>query len=378
MIKSLESLKAKSAELDSQSKQLTDEFHNKCSSIDLEIKKRHIRNLLGPKWDVQGDDSYDNFLHYFVMFKELEENSIETGEKYPILLSDLSKWLGYKREDKLRENMKRNFKENQDFSFSPHVGGKSKGRPKKIFKITIQCFKEIALSASTSRGKQVKLYFLAVEDAFKKLINNEKKAQEYKDDINHKTKQLDICFDSNKDLNDPEVAEWLKDPSKDIKRKNVKRIRKLLEQGKKIVLSKYHLRHVFYYFVTSIKNEKDDRFVIKFGYSSDIQSRIKSLQDHYKSTFKLVGLKLINREADEDQFHKLIRLQYPHTHYYFKVKNKGKDEIYYFDSQLTKEFNAYDVHLRERDDDDIKIAEAILKMSPQQLEVYKLYLQTKI
>jgi len=97
-------------------------------------------------------------------------------------------------------------------------------------------------------------------------------------------------------------------------------------------------KHVLYYFITSITNLRDNRIIIKFGYTADLLERYPSLQKEYDCKFVLVGVKIINSQQDEKQFHRLLKSKYSELNYKIKVGDKHKDELYYFDDRLTEEF----------------------------------------
>lgn len=118
-------------------------------------------------------------------------------------------------------------------------------------------------------------------------------------------------------------------------------IKVLINNGSNILLQKYAKQHVLYFFIITI-NDIDDknRIFCKIGYSSDIIGRIKTLQDEYNCKIYLIGLKIIKNEQVEQEFHKAIKMTKKHLVYPLQLNGKDKGEVYIFDEQLYKEFEA--------------------------------------
>ena len=361
-------------------------------------KKKTICELISPEWKEEcNNDSYKQFLHYFVLFKELEEKSELENNQYPILFSDMCNWLGYDRLDNARRllvnsrcNKKHRFVKDEDYSIKnsnfislPCEGNKDKrGRKKIDYYISVRCFKMFCMISKTDRSDRVREYFISIEKAFNTLLKGKRRVSDYKEEAECKTDELEKSRDSHTSfrdstqLNDKEVSLWFGNTSTNIKRRDIDCVRKLIQNGNKIVISRYHKKHVMYMYVTSVKNAIDDKFVIKVGYTSDIKSRMKSLSDEYKSNFKLIGLTFVNREDDEKQFHRLLKLKYPDQHYYFKVSGRGKDEFYFFGRNLIDEFNYYNVDVGVSDVD-ARVSEAVSRMNDKQLSTYELYIHSR-
>jgi hypothetical protein len=125
---------------------------------------------------------------------------------------------------------------------------------------------------------------------------------------------------------------------------------------------KYMDKPVMYFFISTLKDpEGINRILCKIGETGDILDRIKSIKYEYKCKFYLIGLKLINRQQDEKQFHKLLKSKHKEMVVKLKIGVHDKDETYVFDTELYKTYLEY-VNKREFDKEDIKIEEEAKKI----------------
>jgi prophage antirepressor-like protein len=106
------------------------------------------------------------------------------------------------------------------------------------------------------------------------------------------------------------------------------------ELNKDIDLSQYDMQSCIYLFVTSIKNMKDDRLILKIGFTQDIISRCKSIHDEYGSTFKLIAINLVNNINDEKKLHRRLKNCDNGIYWYpVKIGKTDKTELYYCDDE---------------------------------------------
>ena len=114
-----------------------------------------------------------------------------------------------------------------------------------------------------------------------------------------------------------------------------------------------------YFFVTTLK-DAHNRILCKIGYTCNLPNRIKALKQEYKCEFYLIGLKLVEGEHEEKDFHSMIQQFKQEIYNRITIDGKNKDEIYIFDRMLLSEFDSYKerVHLS---DEDIKIDEKTIK-----------------
>lgn len=119
-------------------------------------------------------------------------------------------------------------------------------------------------------------------------------------------------------------------------------IKQRIENIKLIGWNKYVKKNIMYCFITTLDDpDNHNRILCKIGYTYNLINRIISLKKEYKCKFYLIGLKLIDSENDEKEFHKLLRTKFPEFSVKFQINNKDKDEIYIFDLTLYKEFMEY-------------------------------------
>jgi len=158
-------------------------------------------------------------------------------------------------------------------------------------------------------------------------------------------------------LNDNTVKQYLEQYHNDAKINvpDYDCLHKLLKESK-INVQFFDRKNVLYYFITSITNIIDKRVIVKLGYTADLMERYSSLQREYDSKFVLVGVKVINSQQDEKQFHRLLKNKYSELNYKIKLGDKCKDELYYYDDRLTQEFYEFTAPKAQVSDKDIKLA----------------------
>lgn len=113
----------------------------------------------------------------------------------------------------------------------------------------------------------------------------------------------------------------------------------LINQLSYIPISLYINQSVLYAFIVTLKRNHT-KVIIKFGWSLDILTRIKDLQNEYGSNFYLIGLKRIKNELIEKQFHKILRFKFPDSIENVCIKSKDKIELYKFNMLMMTEFDA--------------------------------------
>lgn len=97
----------------------------------------------------------------------------ESEDPFPIDFDDVWQWTGYSEKGKAkRALLTAGFVENVDFL--PILAKSSGGRPAEKIYLTIDCFKMFCMMAGTSKGHEVRLYFLECEKELKRRIEEEK------------------------------------------------------------------------------------------------------------------------------------------------------------------------------------------------------------
>jgi phage anti-repressor protein len=108
---------------------------------------------------------------------------IESNKQFPIDFDDAWVWIGYKRKDNAKSSLlSAGFIDGIDFEISLNNQENSKvGRPSENIRLTLECFKSFCMMAGTSKGREVRKYFLDCEQELKRRIEEEKSL--YKDRV---------------------------------------------------------------------------------------------------------------------------------------------------------------------------------------------------
>ena len=104
-----------------------------------------------------------------IIAKETIVSHLESVEEFPIVLSDVWEWLGYSRKDSAVKGFDLlELIEGEDFEvFRLKLENLKGGRPAQEVRMTIDSFKGWAMSAQTSKGKEVRRYYLKIEKEWK-------------------------------------------------------------------------------------------------------------------------------------------------------------------------------------------------------------------
>jgi len=106
---------------------------------------------------------------------------IQSEEAFPIDFDVAWQWLGYNKKQQAKQKLVKNFEKGLDFEVFTQTSVNlsqqglplSGGRPKEVIKLTVECCKSLAMMAGTSKGKQVRRYFLQCEIELKRRIHQE-------------------------------------------------------------------------------------------------------------------------------------------------------------------------------------------------------------
>jgi anti-repressor protein len=104
---------------------------------------------------------------------ELALSLLESSDPCPIDFDDAWKWIGYSTKQKARNKLTNNFEQEIDYTFLLNQMGKQNGRGgynREQIRLTIDCFKSLAMMAGTSKGKEVRQYFLKCERIAKQAV----------------------------------------------------------------------------------------------------------------------------------------------------------------------------------------------------------------
>jgi anti-repressor protein len=88
----------------------------------------------------------------------LAQEYISSNDPFPVDFDDAWQWLGYSTKQKCKTKLGNNFESGLDYNLNQTVkvqneGGRSVSRPFEEIKLTIDCFKSLAMMAGTEKGK---------------------------------------------------------------------------------------------------------------------------------------------------------------------------------------------------------------------------------
>lgn len=97
---------------------------------------------------------------------ELAMDLYESQDLFPVDFDDAWKWIGWNQKQTGKNVLLNNFDEGLDF-LGKGMKSPSGGRPSEFIVLTIDCFKSLAMMAGTSKGREVRRYFLDCEKVAK-------------------------------------------------------------------------------------------------------------------------------------------------------------------------------------------------------------------
>jgi len=100
---------------------------------------------------------------------ELALSLIQSTDPFPIDFDDGWKWLGWKKKQDAKSVLFNNFEQEIEF-LRKGVKSSTGGRRSEWIVLTIDCFKSLAMMAGTSKGKEVRQYFLKCERIAKQAV----------------------------------------------------------------------------------------------------------------------------------------------------------------------------------------------------------------
>lgn len=103
-----------------------------------------------------------------------------TDNEFPIDFDEAWRWIEYSKKSNAKRALELDFVEELDFCSI--LSKNAKGRPVEKIWLTIDCFKSFCMMAGTSKGKEVRQYFLNCEKELKRRI--------FQDDIQAKSQRF--------------------------------------------------------------------------------------------------------------------------------------------------------------------------------------------
>ena len=97
--------------------------------------------------------------------KELALSLVNSEDNFPIDFEDAWQWLGFSTKASAKRKLN-HFNEGIDFSTS-WLKTPDGGRPSEFIRLTVDCFKSLAMMAGTEKGRETRQYFLRCEKELK-------------------------------------------------------------------------------------------------------------------------------------------------------------------------------------------------------------------
>jgi phage anti-repressor protein len=210
------------------------------TTLSLNVQSKLIE-LLNEEFTQEEQQWYIANLYVYINYHPIED--------HPINLENIYKMLGFANKANAKRTLKNNFIENEDFKivFIPKDEKPKNdlgGRPEEDIMLNIDTFKNLCMIAKTQKGKEIRKYYVKLENIYNKLIKEEIEEQ----------KQLLLEKDRELQLKDQEF----------------------LSQSKlnkhKLLLEKFSCRKCIY--LSEIEEDK-----IKIGSTNDINMRKNNLKD---------------------------------------------------------------------------------------------------
>jgi anti-repressor protein len=102
------------------------------------------------------------------------KSTVESELEFSVSFNDAWVWLDYSRKDAAKRVLEANFEKGLDYSSFHNIVEREVGatRVEEIY-LTKDCFKQLAMLAATSKGKEVRLYFIQCEKEYKAIKANQ-------------------------------------------------------------------------------------------------------------------------------------------------------------------------------------------------------------
>ncbi|MEH1783256.1 MAG: hypothetical protein V7L26_30035 [Nostoc sp.] len=107
--------------------------------------------------------------------KKLAISMLSSSEPFPVDFDAAWKWLGYARKDNAKKQLSK-FKEGVEFSVELRKNSQC-GRSSENIKLSVECFKHLAMLAQTDKGWEVRNYFIECERIAKSKLFSESRVK---------------------------------------------------------------------------------------------------------------------------------------------------------------------------------------------------------
>lgn len=107
--------------------------------------------------------------------QDVAQRLLSASEAFPVDFDEAWEWVGYTSKQKAKDKLTSNFEVDVDYigEFSTvWLKTPQGGRPSEAIFLSVDCFKSFAMMAGTSKGKEVRKYFIDCEKQLKQQISN--------------------------------------------------------------------------------------------------------------------------------------------------------------------------------------------------------------
>jgi phage anti-repressor protein len=107
-------------------------------------------------------------LNELIELKERFEGIAQSTEKFPVDFNEAWQWVGYSTKGNALRKLQNDFEPGIDFCLSEMISKKqgSGGYNEISYFLTTDCFKSFCMMAGTPKGKEVRKYYLKIEEAW--------------------------------------------------------------------------------------------------------------------------------------------------------------------------------------------------------------------
>lgn len=262
-----------------------------------------------------------------------------TKTDFVIRLDDIWDWIGYTRIDIVKNILVNNFIENVDYkiekvNIDKIVNG---GKNKENIKMTINCFKQLCLSAKTKQSKEIHKYYLALEEIIFDLLCEQ--SEEFAMEVADVKQKLQI------------KEEILEETKQTLKETEVKLEVKKEQLDKNIIdnFGKTELVYIGY---------AEEGILLKAGFSYNLKDRLYDHKREIRPDFNVVHVvsTIYYIELERRMKNDPLLMKYRTSKVY---NGKLQTELYKVDEKFTiKEFHERVLYLKaEIEKEDLLIKE---------------------
>lgn len=265
-------------------------------------------------------------------------------------LDDVYKWLQFSNKENALRTLKNNFTENEHYKIAKCEEKKDGrgGHNKVTVLMTINTFKSLCFIASTTKAKEIRLYYLKLEKIFHETINEQEKEfkKEFTNLIQQKEQQI-LTYEKDNKLN-----------------------------HQNILLQRFGIAGNLIYIII-VKTFEDGKYVVKIGHSD---YGVKARFDEHKTKYEeclLLECYLVKQSKKFETFIHKHELIAPNNYKELKG-HETENELFLIGGNLTlaivkevinkniKTFDEYDPQLEV---EKLKIQENILKLEIEKLKL---------